>query len=463
MAEQVEGGATSSNDKSQDEKTDTADAYIFVLFDGTNNNKYNIREYRQWQKIGLDEESLKELFKKRKSGQIEYSNVARLSNICKTDESSPSLKVSYIYVDGIGTSIQSDSTGGQAVGTGNLGVDAKVQKGCELVVERLNDMFRSCDKPYDVTLHLAVTGFSRGAAAARRFVSCLEKNQGQKSAYNVCLQSHMDKLNSALTLKETEVPILGLYDTVSSYGISKTLMSSAKLPKILLKALANNVKELSLNKLENAKKVVQLCAADEYRLHFALTKVKDGGNSKNYIIPGCHSDVGGGILDNEVEEYRMNCIKKHLTFIKLGNGNKTRNELLDEGWFTEKEMGAGARVVSNKYSFIPFKYMLEKALKANLSSVKSKLFDDTKRRTLKYGEEAWRNDRKMKKEDRAILDKFRNYVMGETNLYQFPKISEYKLNQADIKKLRHRFIHLSATFSLVNAASTSNERVIVDG
>ncbi|MBR5374684.1 MAG: DUF2235 domain-containing protein [Paludibacteraceae bacterium] len=472
MPEQVEGGATSSTDNSQDEKSDTIKAYIFVLFDGTNNNMYNIESYRK-----LDEEKYaivrgvkKFVVRKllRGSSTEEFSNVARLSKVCKTDVSSTTW-VSYVYVDGIGTSTSSDSgIVGQGLGVGDLGVEAKVQKGCELIVGCLNDMYDESGKEEcQVSLNIAATGFSRGAAAARRFASCANTRKGGESPYNVCLKKHLEssmKENITLENDTVNISVLGLFDTVSSFGVGKTLKSSNPFlsNKETLKEYANNVKELSLNELE-ADYIFQLCAADEYRLHFGLTKVPE--EDKNYIIPGCHSDVGGGIIDNKEEKYSM--ISKLLDYGNIstrrsGNGNKTKEELLNEGWFTSADIENGERIVSNKYSFIPFTYMLEKVFKKHLTEVNSKLFDDSAQRSLQYGQDAWKNDKELSQKEKSVLDTFLGDVMGDKAMYSFPNISKYLGDRKDeMKILRNKFLHLSSHGHAVHVASPDNERIVI--
>lgn len=452
------------------DKNDSIDAYIFVLFDGTNNNMYNIAEYKSLEGK-REKKDLDKLFKKlnKKSALEEYSNVARLYQICKVEDSS-NIWVSSVYVDGIGTSTLSDSVlAGQGLGVGDLGVEAKVQKGCELVVQCLNDFAEKLTKESEVTLHIAATGFSRGATAARRFISCLKERQGGDSPYQVCLRDHLESLDSVIVLQEEfDVPILGLFDTVSSYGVGKTLKSTAKfLSKETLQRYADNVEELSLNKLDDATCVFQICAADEYRMHFALTKVK--GDENNYIIPGCHSDIGGGYVDDKEEEYTAKIVKKLFSlvsidnFVRLGNGNKTQKELLEEGWFTEDDIKKGNRKVSLKYSFIPYLYMLN-VFKTNLPSVKDKLFDEAIRRDFQYGTEAWKNDTSLPDDQMSVLDEFYGLVMGNTKFYSFPNMSEYKLSNIEsLRLLRNKFLHLSSQFNLTNLASPDNKRIIIEG
>ena len=129
------------------------------------------------------------------------------------------------------------------------------------------------------------------------------------------------------------VKFLGLYDTVSSYGAN----------------FDDDVEELGLNKLIHVKKVFQICAGDEYRANFNLTDISSAGDKGNYIvIPGAHSDIGGG--------YAHNIKEKKTGWFNLRSGNKPIRILEKEGWFNFDE---SERTVSNLYSIIPFLLMKE--------------------------------------------------------------------------------------------------------
>lgn len=433
----------------KDEDVDEVDIYMSVFFDGTNNNRDNIDTYRDYKKnnhpikakmFGIRHGSAKE----------EYSNVARYSKISRVDESNKKKMYSFVYVDGIGTStgMMDSKIPGKSFGTGRNGVNAKVSKGCRLVCDEINRLSKSFSKKSRVRLHCSATGFSRGAAAARRFVSCIEKEQGTTSTpYRVCLKSHLDNVGVKVqSVDDIDVLFLGLFDTVSSYGMIKTI-----------KAESDNVNDLALDKIYDAKKIVQLCAGDEYRLHFSLTTVKESGNSKNYIIPGAHSDVGGGYVDPKIEKFEIVRFDREKDAYPLYTGFKPKNELLNEGWFNAEQRKAGKREIPNSYSFIPYCYMRDNFIK----NVDKKIFDRNVEKRFEYGEKTI--------DKYEILKKFYNDVMAEKAFYRFEgkRMSAYipksEKEIADIKELRSKFLHLSANTSVGNDPTDDKIRIIVKG
>lgn len=427
----------------KDEDVDEVDIYMSVFFDGTNNNRDNIDTYRDYKKnnhpikakmFGIRHGSAKE----------EYSNVARYSKISRVDESNKKKMYSFVYVDGIGTTtiIMDTKVPGKSFGTGLNGINAKVSKGCRLVCDEINRLSQSFSKKSRVKLHCSVSGFSRGAAAARRFVSCIEKKQGSTlTPFKVCLKDdHLENVGVKVqSVDDIDVLFLGLFDTVSSYGTVKTMLS-----------MSNNVKELALDKIYDAKSIVQLCAGDEYRKHFALTTVKDSGNSKNYIIPGAHSDIGGGYVNPKEEKY-----EKVKVFEKLYTGFKSKDDLLNEGWFNEEQITAGKREVPNYYSFIPYCYIRDKFTE----NVDIKIFDKNVEKSFCFGEKTIN--------EYEILKKFYKDVKADKAFYKLDgdqiKILDDMKENDDIKELRNKFLHLSANKSLSNKPAKNNVRIIVKG
>ena len=120
-----------------------------------------------------------------------------------------------------------------------------------------------------------VFGFSRGAAEARRFIS----------PRNIVPLLY-EEFGTALNNYRISINFLGLFDTVlSEYSILSGI-------------------ELKLQ--SDIKKVVHLVAANEYREHFPVTSIKEKGKKlrSNYIeivLPGAHSDIGGGYNQDAVD------------------------------------------------------------------------------------------------------------------------------------------------------------------
>ncbi|MGE8144297.1 T6SS phospholipase effector Tle1-like catalytic domain-containing protein [Pseudomonas frederiksbergensis] len=130
-------------------------------------------------------------------------------------------------------------------------------------------------------IKLYVYGFSRGAAAARAFVSWLNE---------------LMHYRSFLKLGDLELPLsveyLGLLDTVASVGIADIMPGADG-----HMAWADGNQELPGGRL--VKRCLHLAASFEQRLCFPLESIRreSGGypvNSVEVIYPGVHSDLGGG-------------------------------------------------------------------------------------------------------------------------------------------------------------------------
>lgn len=449
-------GYTYQKEKDQKEKDDEVkdiDLFMGVFFDGTGNNEDNIDSYNEFKNSSW----LKKVFTcikevkyhvTARSSLRGYSNVARLHKIYKQDKSCSTQMATSVYVQGIGTTTVIDvKIPGQAFGTGFTGVNSKVENGCNDVTKEVVRVAKKLvKKPCKIKLHLAVIGFSRGAAAARRFSSCLDSTSGKKhKMYDECLAEHLKKkCKKKGMLREVKVQLdfLGLFDTVSSYGVIKTIKSES-----------DNVSELGLSMSKiNAKKVVQLCAGDEYRDHFSLTTT---GKDIEYIIPGAHADVGGGYCDKEEEEWKVTQkmdIKKG-RMKTLFNGYRTKQDLIDEGWFSHMDIKAGKREVSSSYSLIPFAFM-KKELK---DAISYGVIDASKLSSLKYDNTP------------SDLAAIKGKILSKEAMYSFQgsgskkKISKFGGDENMIKTIRHKYLHLSASTGISDHPADKNTRVIVDG
>lgn len=122
-------------------------------------------------------------------------------------------------------------------------------------------------------VRIAVFGFSRGAAAARVFVSWLKQAYGSNIA--------------GLELK---VDFLGIFDTVASVGLAQSVPTqdghSAWATPENLKVPADV-------------RCVHLVAAHEVRGSFPLDAIGGGPLHKEVMYPGVHSDIGGGYEPGE--------------------------------------------------------------------------------------------------------------------------------------------------------------------
>lgn len=176
------------------------------------------------------------------------------------------------------------------MGVGGCGVNAKISQACSLISKKILSIIKEYKRVTVVEIRFDVFGFSRGTAAARSFVSRMFSATGATEDFTTSLKSKLK--GSEFSNTQFTVRFLGLFDTVSSYVLP----------------FRNNVEELQLKipdgKYPKVDKVVHLVAADEYRKFFALTDISSARTrGTEIILPGAHSDVGGGNKEVEFEKY----------------------------------------------------------------------------------------------------------------------------------------------------------------
>ena len=259
----------------------TVIVYFGIFFDGTMNHRgqATIGEKYREKIVGLNKQEIKEVKK-----ELGYTN----SSVQQNDRSNVALLfpqfneksedyVCRLYIEGIATEEDGSTSTikGGAFGKGKTGIEAKVEKAIEKIPDEMNKQLKNLDKDANIALYFELFGFSRGAAAARNFVwNVLKKNK-----------SITEKLKprNLISIKNNYV---GLFDTVSSHGLN--LFSD------------DNVAELHLDAIKEAKYVFHICAADEFRENFALTDISSAkAKGKEIFIPGAHSDIGGGYPQGE--------------------------------------------------------------------------------------------------------------------------------------------------------------------
>lgn len=269
---------------------------IGVFFDGTSNNTFNHLIGKDGIETFLEQcaapEEREALRKQCEAGDVPLkvaSQANDITNIGKAHDlyvaEDREQLIARVYIDGIGTvEGQSDAGAAQGADLGTSSSLAKVEEACstnivENVKEQLGQLLANIDCIHK--LEFDVFGFSRGASAARQFVNMIDQQAGHLLAESV-------ERDRAITLKagfdwtsrnDCRIKFVGLFDTVTT---------SAKKRHVTLSP-------------DCAERVVHLVAADEWRYFFALTRITDdvagnqiAPNFTEVIIPGSHSDVGGG-------------------------------------------------------------------------------------------------------------------------------------------------------------------------
>lgn len=457
--------------KAKNQKTTSKSSNIIitvgVFFDGTLNNRFNYKLYK-WTKNKKEKEKIGNLGD---SYQNTYSNVAQLWASYDISKIRNHVKV---YIEGPGTwggkrvgrdtgqndeglasSRMDDLFGlkGAATGMGLSGVNAKIAKACLIISKKIKTITQN--KEVIVTeIRFDVFGFSRGAAAARSFVSRMFSATGATEYFTTSLKSKLK--GSEFSNTQFTVRFMGLFDTVSSYG----------------KYFSNDVDDLQLKipdgKYPKVDKVVHLVAADEYRALFALTDITSARTrGTEIILPGAHSDVGGGNKEVEFEKYFMSgpnnwgegeC-RGYLSFKELKEGRwipKEEAERLEK----MREIN-GPKVLSvyasnlgrnvyTQYSRVPLQIMHSFAKEKGMQVIPavwdyvSKLYDSSL-------QSLCRDLSRLALQGKSIYRRDQRGV---------PYIPDSNPIKRKVLNIRFRYIHLSAKSWSTNYAASGNVRKI---
>lgn len=314
---------------------------VSVYFDGTGNNRQNVR--RGYALRNRGESTGTAMY----SGSYanDYSNVSRLE---EQQDAHEGYDYSFkLYVEGIGTrNLGNDSPLGNATGDdGVTGIPTKVDSGIRHLLEGIENEVVSRRISH---VHLDAFGFSRGAAAARHFVYKMMREEGQ---------TLLDRLRDrGFTVGSVAVKFVGLFDTVASFGT----------------AHYNDTRDLDLDAITAADYVVQLAAGDEHRANFRLTNInsaKRQNKGLEIFLPGVHSDIGGGYLDNgsddDLQIYDHDSIGWN-SAVQTQSLAFERDWLSQMGWYDLSEISepnmaneiyVNRTGISNKYTFIPMHLM----------------------------------------------------------------------------------------------------------
>ncbi|MBP8174133.1 MULTISPECIES: phospholipase effector Tle1 domain-containing protein [Aeromonas] len=269
---------------------------IGVFFDGTSNNTFNHEKGKNALEAALAKCSpqeqaalLEQCFEGTLPGGLNNSEKNDITNIGKAhllyqQPTKTKLNVA-VYVEGIGTAKGLDDTkAGAGADKGETSSTSRVEQACRTQIvakikEQLSEILPSIECIHKVEFD--VFGFSRGASAARQFVNRIDQKgdhplvEAMANAPDIPLKAGFDWSKC----DDVRIQFVGLFDTViSSYLWGKRSVTLAP---------------------DCAERVVHIIAADEWRYHFDLTRIKNMASDlpatfTEVIIPGAHSDIGGG-------------------------------------------------------------------------------------------------------------------------------------------------------------------------
>lgn len=318
--------------------------WLALFYDGTLNNRTNTN--KRLSKPGI-------LDGKDKDERSSYANF--LSNVAIMEymnlRQKPENYHISVYVEGIGTinfeegATTKDKNGkeakvsdadngndemqGYAFGSGPTGIRDRVTKGINQARKVIRSGAYDPETEFVEKIIIDVVGFSRGAAAARHFVSRRNElpgplvNQGPP---------------------ELIINFIGLFDTVSSFdegGKDWVGITGNVLQKVTEGLFDDDVRQLHLNMGNVPKRVVHLTAGDEYRNSFSLTTIDTSlkaGVGFELELPGVHSDIGGAYAEPDPANPTMDphkpirSLNKEVRRIKSG---AEKRQLIAQGWYTD--------------------------------------------------------------------------------------------------------------------------------
>lgn len=323
------------------------DITLNVFFDGTQNNKTNTLEGKDYKESNHKDDSYTN----------DFTNVARGYDTVSTGTKNQEK----IYIEGIGTeNKESDNVFPDvAMGMGHRSVKAKVTKAC-VEAGKILSQDKYSRKKID-KLIINVFGFSRGAAAARHFlhvanspaivfskdnknnmiIMAPDSYQGMEIEdfrINITYKPILDKhgyfaaclLKNNINPEKIKFNFVGLYDTVASYGVYH----------------GNDVNDLQLDAIKKAHFVFQLSADDEYRENFDLIDITSAGlNGLEYTMPGVHCDIGGSYKDMDDEKsvlyYKRESIYNQMIRHTDQEIQEFREIVIKDGWYKPHQITAG--------------------------------------------------------------------------------------------------------------------------
>lgn len=409
------------NEKKPPVKGKNLNIRVALFFDGTANNRYNVLEADR----NISGGNLYDLLRlQHGSYRSQQSNVARMAELYRTGDIDD-YEVKVFYIEGVATSPRPavykeggfDSLLGSATGMGRWGILACAKRGYRMILRMLRDVQGRYSLRTKVTienLRLDLFGFSRGAAAARVFCNKLQDDYGAFKG-------------ESYTVKKIQTEFMGLFDTVTAYGFPPS-------------AFVNGVRKLPLTaKLPLL--TVHFIAADEIRELFALVRSRSArAGSKEIIIPGCHSDIGGSYRNYLYEDY-SHC-------------GKSDDELVKEGW--KRAVDDSNRVVRNEFSQLVMAYMVRQlntyrkrsmiTVIPDIASLPPPVKDFKK---ILFNIEA------------NPLYLFEYDVRMGRNVVVENRNNAFHLSN-ELRELRYGFLHLSASGRIGMRASANGKRIIID-
>jgi hypothetical protein len=268
-----------------------------------------------------------------------------------------------------------------------------------------------------------------------------------------------------ITIDKLEIRFAGLYDTVAHHGSYQ----------------GNDVDNLGLNTISSkAKHIVHMTAGDEHRYNFSLSRIPRKKDHIELNLPGVHCDVGGsyaegrpegrpqGVKVQDIEGKHILGTEDTISLFKTYELKKLRTAVINEGWFLddqikihsnyrtgEDKLVTNRAYVSNQYSFIPLHLMLKLAMEKELVFTKDELM-----KSKNFTSNIFPDHLSLIKRIQSNIEDYATKVIANPTGEH-----HYIIAEADLKKLRNRYLHYNATndhLEIVNQPEDGRIRDIIE-
>ena len=218
------------------------------------------------------------------------------------------------YFQGVGNKVENSTLGQLFGGAFGMGADAIVERAYLDVVRE----YRQGDRIF-------LFGFSRGAAIARLLANAIDRRGIPESLWTLSLFGrHWLIRASSQKFLRVEVNVLGCWDTVGAFGISKTILGFPFQKINLLK---------DLNVALCVKRAYHMVAIDETRNSFEPTLMEPDPTCPARIVEvwftGNHANVGGGFATSKLSDVTLDFLLRH---ISSGYAPDDKGEPENESW-----------------------------------------------------------------------------------------------------------------------------------
>lgn len=228
-------------------------------------------------------------------------------------------------------------------------------------------------------------------------------------------------------VNETKIRFAGLFDTVSSHGIS----------------FRDDTRKLKLDAISEADMVVQLAAADEYRKNFSLTNIRSADKKGiEYFMPGAHSDVGGSYheIGHEGSNEDFTLYQGAPDAVK-----RDAQQLVNQGWYlyTQTEQQIEYHEIKNHLGLVVSAYT--KGKRSGISNAYCRIPLKVMATHAKQQQVPINHD-KLEADAKEVIDDYPELVELERDIYRYMVTDRNTYNPCAplLKRVRNKHLHMSA-------------------